>query len=250
MADVETILRIALSQLGKPYRFGAPAQSTDPNPDSFDCSSFIRWCCDRAQVAPRMPPLTYYQHIHCATHGTMTDVETAIGTRGALLFIHRDRAGNPLAPSNPVNAAAFGSAHVAFSLGDGRTVEAANQVLDVCIRSSHSLRFTHAAVIPGIGSPSGPVAPGGDFPEPRNDKPYLVRGAAGPAVVEMQQLLIAIGVSSELAAAGATGNFFDRTERALRAFQQMVRGQSGDARMVVDGECGPVTWGWLFQLGG
>jgi cell wall-associated NlpC family hydrolase len=250
VADVETILRIALSQLGKPYRFGAVAQSTDPNPAAFDCSSFVRWCCDRAQVAPPMPPLTYYQHIHCVTHGTMIGVDSAIATRGALLFIHRDRAGNPVTPAEPLNPAAFSIAHVAFSLGDGRTVEAANQVLDVCVRSAPALRFTHAAVIPGIGAPSGPVAPGGNFPDPMEDKPYLVRGATGPAVVEMQQLLIALGVSSELTAAGATGNFFDRTERALRTFQQMVRSQSGDARMVVDGECGPVTWAWLHQLAG
>lgn len=250
MADANTIIQQALSQLGKPYIFGAVPQSSDPNPPAFDCSSFVKWCCDRARVAPTMPWLTYYQHIHCITYGTMVDVETAIGTRGALLIIHRDKAGNPIVPAEPINPAAYGSAHIAFSLGDGRTVEAANQVLDVCIRSARNRTWTAAALVPGLGAPSGPVAPGGEFPAPRNDKPYLVRGAQGPAVAEMQQLLINVGVSSELAAVGATGKFFDKTDRAVRAFQQMVRNQSGDARMVVDGECGPVTWGWLFRLGG
>lgn len=250
MADVETILRLALSQAGKPYIFGALPQSTDPNPQAFDCASFVKWSCDRAQVAPRMPPLTYYQHIHCLTHGTMIDVESAIGTRGALLILHRDKAGNPIVPSEPIDPSIYGVAHIAFSLGDGRTIEAANHVLGVCVRTARNRGFTAAATVPGVGAPSGPVAPGGDFPDPRTDKPSLSRGAAGPEVVEMQQLLIQLGVSGELAAAGATGNFFDKTDRAVRAFQQLVRGQSGDARMAVDGVCGPVTWAWLFQLAG
>ena len=250
MADVESILRLALSQIGKPYIFGAQPQSTDPNPAAFDCASFVKWCCDRAQVAPTMPPLTYFQQIHCITHGTMMDLESAIGTRGALLFLHRDKAGNPITPTEPIDPSRYGSAHVAFSLGDGRTIEAANHVLDVTIRSARNRGFTAAAEIPGIGAPSGPVAPGGDFPAPRTDKPSLSRGSTGADVVEMQQLLIQLGVSAELSAAGATGNFFDKTDRAVRTFQQMVRNQSGDARMAVDGQCGPVTWAWLFQLTG
>lgn len=250
MADVETVLRIALSQVGKPYIFGAQPQSTDPNPQAFDCGSFVKWCCDRAGVVPRMPPLTYYQHLHCIQHGTMIDVAQGIATRGALLITHRDRNMNPLVPTEPVNPSLFRVAHIAFSLGDGRTVEAANSVLDTCVRTAYNRPFTAAAIIPGIGSPSGPVTPGGGFPAPRTDKPYLTRGATGAAVAEMQRLLIRLGVSSELAAAGATGNFFDRTERAVRTFQALVRQQSGDTRMVVDGECGPVTWAWLYQMAG
>ncbi len=250
MADVETLLRIAQSQVGKPYIFGAQPQSTDANPAAFDCASFVKWCCDRAGVVPRMPPLTYYQHIHCIQHGTIVGVDQAITTRGALLITHRDRNLQPLVPTEPVNAGLFRVAHIAISLGDGRTVEAANSVLDTCIRTAYNRGFTAAAIIPGIGSPSGPVSPGSDFPAPRTDKPYLVKGATGAAVVEMQQLLIRIGVSSELAAAGATGNFFDKTDRALRTFQALVRQQSGDARMVVDGECGPVTWAWLYRMAG
>lgn len=250
MADVNTIIQLALAQVGKPYLFGAQPQSTDPNPSAFDCSSLVRWCCDRAGVAPSMPPLTYYQQIHCGLHGTLIGVEAAIGTRGALLINHRDRAGNPHTPSEPIDPAFYSVAHIAISLGDGRTVEAANQVLDVCVRTAYNRGWTAAATIPGIGSPSGAVSPGSDFPAPRTDMPYLQFGDEGPAVVQMQQKLIALGVSAELAAAGATGRFRDKTNRAVRAFQQLVRNQSGDARMVVDGECGPVTWGWLFRLAG
>ena len=52
MADVNTLIQLALAQVGKPYIFGAQPQSTDPNPPAFDCSSLVRWCCDRAGVAP------------------------------------------------------------------------------------------------------------------------------------------------------------------------------------------------------
>jgi hypothetical protein len=74
----------------------------------------------------------------------------------------------------------------------------------------------------------------------------LKRGAQGRAVVEMQQLLIKLGIGG-LAQFGATGNFLDVTLEAVRLFQDQVRTQR-DASMVVDGEWGPITWGWLIYL--
>src|SRR5262249_22647928 len=85
-------------------------------------------------------------------------------------------------------------------------------------------------------------------PTPRPDKPYLTRGATGSAVVEMQQLLIKLGIG-RLAQYGATGNFLDVTLEAVKLFQDQVR-QQRDPSMVVDGECGPITWGWLIYLAG
>jgi hypothetical protein len=32
--------------------------------------------------------------------------------------------------------------------------------------------------------------------------------------------------------------------------QGYVRTTYGDARMVVDAECGPITWAWLYRLNG
>jgi peptidoglycan hydrolase-like protein with peptidoglycan-binding domain len=75
-----------------------------------------------------------------------------------------------------------------------------------------------------------------------------VQGAQGPEVAEMQQLLIKLGVG-RLAQFGATGNFLDVTAEAVGLFQDQVR-QQRDATMVVDRECGPVTWGWLYFLAG
>jgi hypothetical protein len=64
----------------------------------------------------------------------------------------------------------------------------------------------------------------------------------------MQQLLIKLGIG-RLAQFGATGNFLDVTAEAVGLFQDQVR-QQRDPMMVVDRECGPVTWGWLIQLAG
>ena len=141
-------------------------------------------------------------------------------------------------------------AHIAFSLGDGRTVEAANQVLDACVRTAYNRGCTAAATIPGIGVAVGSRVARQRLPRsPHTTCPTCRTAPTVPRWSQMQQMLIALGVSGELAAAGATGRFRDKTERAVRAFQQLVRSQSGDARMVVDGECGPVTWAWLVPPG-
>jgi NlpC/P60 family len=256
MADIDAIVDLALTQQGKQYRFGAQPAASDPNPWAFDCSSFVRWCCDRNGVSPPMEPVTYYQHIACINAGTIISLDEGLATRGALLFIHRDLAGNPKTPTSPVNPSSFGRAHVAFSLGGGQTMEAMGTLYGVRIASTAGRGWTAAARVPGAdyaggdSPPPPPPPPDPSMPEPRTDKPYLRRGAQGSAVVEMQRRLITTGLAPRLAAVGATGRFLDITNQAVRAFQSYVRGQYGDTRMVVDGECGPITWAWLLRLTG
>jgi hypothetical protein len=181
----------------------------------------------------------------------MVTIDQAIATRGALLFKHRDAAGNPVDPGPTCPP----KAHVAISLGDGHTIEAMGTQYGVLVASALNRDWTAGARIPGCtyGSAPGPTpaAPtptpaSTGTPAPRTDKPYLVRGAQGPAVAEMQQLLIKLGIG-RLAQFGPTGNFLDVTVEAVRLFQDQVR-QQRDPSMVVDGECGPVTWGWLLFL--
>src|SRR5262249_8808780 len=81
-------------------------------------------------------------------------------------------------PHEPSPGEAFGpNAHVAISLGDGRTVEAIGTkwgVREVDVASFHSggsAFFTRAAVIPGLSDPSSttsplPPLPGADHPAP------------------------------------------------------------------------------------
>ncbi len=248
MTDVETVVGLALAQQGDRYVGNAEASPADPNPSEFDCSELVEWACARAGVTPTMPDGSWIQQRWCKSQGQIVSVDQAIATRGALLFNHRDDAGNPVdpGPTCPPHA------HVAISLGDGRTIEAMGTKFGVLVASARNRSWTAGALIPGCTygaapTPSPTPSPAGG-PSPRVDKPYLVQGAQGPAVAEMQQLLIKLGVG-RLAQFGATGNFLDVTAEAVGLFQDQVR-QQRDATMVVDRECGPVTWGWLFFLAG
>ncbi len=249
MVDVEAVVQLALAQQGDRYVYGAEANPSDSNPSAFDCSELVEWACRRAGVQPTMPDGSWIQQRWCVNNGTMLSIEQAIGTRGALLFKHRDAAGNPVDPG----AECPPKAHVAISLGDGHTIEAMGTKYGVLMASALNRDWTAGALIPGCSYGSSPQPgpqPGPQprtGPVPRHDKPYLTRGATGPAVVEMQQLLINLGIG-RLAQYGATGNFLDVTLEAVKLFQDQVR-QQRDASMVVDGECGPITWGWLIYLG-
>jgi hypothetical protein len=249
VTNVETVVSLALAQQGDRYVSNAQNDPANPDPSEWDCSELVRWSCARAGVTPTMPDGSWIQQRFCASQGQLISVDQAIGTRGALLFNHRDDAGTPVdpGPTCPPHA------HVAISLGDGNTIEAMGTKYGVLVASARNRSWTAGGLIPGCtygGAPAPnppPPAPTGR-PSPRVDKPYLVQGATGPAVAEMQQLLIKLGVG-RLAQYGATGNFFQVTFEAVGLFQEQVRSQR-DATMVVDHECGPVTWGWLYFLAG
>jgi hypothetical protein len=252
MIDVETVVGLAVAQQGDRYVSNAEASPSDPNPSEFDCSELVEWACARAGVTPTMPDGSWIQQRFCAGQGQIIGVDQAIATRGALLFNHRDDAGNPVDPGPKCPP----HAHVAISLGDGTTIEAMGTNYGVLVASARNRSWTAGALIPGCqyGSAPAPTPPAptppapSAKPSPRTDKPYLVQGAQGPAVVEMQQLLIKLGVG-RLAQFGATGNFLEVTTEAVGLFQDQVR-QGRDPTMVVDHECGPVTWGWLYLLAG
>jgi hypothetical protein len=252
MVNVETVVGLALAQQGDRYVGNAEADPANPNPSEWDCSELVQWACDRAGVTPAMPDGSWIQQRWCSSQGQIIGVDQAIATRGALLFNHRDANGNPVDPG----PACPPHAHVAVSLGDGTTIEAMGTKYGVLVASARNRSWTAGALIPGCTYGAAPApapapppspAPAGR-PTPRTDKPYLVQGAQGPAVAEMQQLLIKLGIG-RLAQFGATGNFLDVTAEAVGLFQDQVR-QQRDATMVVDRECGPVTWGWLYFLAG
>src|SRR5437763_5692983 len=96
MVDAETVVQLALAQQGDRYVANAQNDVNDPNPSSFDCSELVRWACGRAGVQPTMPDGSWIQQRWCRSNGTILSVEQAIGTRGALLFKHRDANGNPV----------------------------------------------------------------------------------------------------------------------------------------------------------
>jgi cell wall-associated NlpC family hydrolase len=131
---IEDVLLIALTQRGKPYIFGAEAKASDPNPKAFDCSELVEWSCGRAGVTPTMPDGAYNQWKHCDA----MPVTQGMRTRGALLFVGDGKGSG----RNAIT-------HVAWSLGDGTTVEARGRAWGVGCWPSVN-RFDFAGLVPGI----------------------------------------------------------------------------------------------------
>ncbi|MEV6596425.1 NlpC/P60 family protein [Actinoplanes sp. NPDC051346] len=138
-AALETFLRVAKAQIGDPYVFGAEVRLKDTDPDVFDCSEFTQWAAHQAGV--KIPDGATAQYLELKQRGLLIPVDKAKETPGALLFSF-DREPRPGDGRTP-------GAHVAISLGDGRTVEAANPT-DGVLESTAGRRFEYAAVLPGI----------------------------------------------------------------------------------------------------
>lgn len=115
----------ALQQAGDRYNHDE-VRISDPNPDSFDCSELIEWAAGRAGVY--MPDYSLNQINYIAKKGGETSVATAIRTRGAVLW-------------HP--------GHVAISLGNGKTIEAANSRVGV-VSYNAAGRFKRGGRIPGM----------------------------------------------------------------------------------------------------
>jgi cell wall-associated NlpC family hydrolase len=116
----------ALRQIGDRYVYGAEANLNSSNPTAWDCSELVQWAAHRTGVY--IPDGSANQLAYCRSKGTIIGVATAMRTRGALLF-------------HP--------GHVAISLGNGRTVEAANSRSGV-VSYGASGRFSSAAKVPGM----------------------------------------------------------------------------------------------------
>lgn len=170
MTPVEEVLERALSSDGDRYVFGAEVSLDDDNPSAFDCSELVQWSCAQAGVEPTMPDGSWLQARHCNNHGLLIPVAEGIDTRGALLFKF---SGDPFTGGRP------SSAHVAFSLGDGTTIEARSSTYGVGIFDANGRGWTHAGLIPGVDH------------DPTDDITYTYRGVEnvlqrsyGPAVVD------------------------------------------------------------------
>ena len=131
----------ALSQAGKVYRFGAEASANNDNPTAFDCSELVQWSAARQGI--QMPEGSWQQYLQLKQQGNLMSVDEALRTPGALLFSfsHEPTPGGGR-PS---------SAHVAISLGDGRTIEARGRSYGVGVFDAGN-RFTYAGRIPGLTS--------------------------------------------------------------------------------------------------
>lgn len=113
---------IALAQAGDNYIYAAEASVSDADPNAFDCSELVQWAAGRVGV-----PFVDGSSAQIAAAKPIT-VAQAISTRGALLW-------------HP--------GHIAISLGNGRTIEAANSRVGV-VSYSAAGRFQRGGLIPGM----------------------------------------------------------------------------------------------------
>lgn len=144
MVTADDLVIEALTQVGKPYVFGAEASPADPAPKAFDCSELVEWACRRLGVL--FPDGSGPQIAWCERAGTTIPRAEAVRTRGALLF----RRPSPNAPG-----------HVALSLGDGRTIEAMDTARGVRLGDARRPGFELGARVPGVSysPPRGDVTP-------------------------------------------------------------------------------------------
>ena len=141
----------ALAQEGDKYVFGIRAKLSDPDPDKFDCSELTKWAAHQAGV--EIPDGAMYQYLDLKQKDALISVDKAMHTKGALLFYFSDEptpgGGRP------------SKAHVAISLGDGRTIEARGTKYGVGEFTAHN-RFNYAGVIPGLDGSAVPPADAAD----------------------------------------------------------------------------------------
>jgi cell wall-associated NlpC family hydrolase len=144
---LDRFVDVALKQSGDDYVFGASVKLSDPDPERFDCSELTRWAAHQAGV--KIPDGAMYQYLDLKQRGALMPVEQALHTKGALLFyFSREPVPGGGRPS---------TAHVAISLGDGRTIEARGSRYGVGEFSAKN-RFNYAGMIPGLDA-SGPPPP-------------------------------------------------------------------------------------------
>ena len=244
-ANVEDVLSWALAQKGKRYVFGVEVRTNEADPPAFDCSELVEWACARATVSPPMPDGTWIQHSHCVRHGTMIPIDEGIDTRGALLFNHRDGAGNPTSDMSVRPT----TAHVALSLGDGTTIEAMGTDWGTRVGNANNRGWTHAALVPGLDYQPRVQEhrrTTARVPPAANGAPWMKLNSSGADVRELQERLVRFG-ADRLPRHSGNGHFSELTDIAVRLFQEHVRA-SFDPTMDVDGQCGPITWGWVAKL--
>jgi cell wall-associated NlpC family hydrolase len=135
--ELRELIAAAGSQVGKPYVFGAEAALDDADPAAFDCSELTQWAAHQAGLY--LPDGAAGQYRYCRESGTTMSVDEALRTPGALLFTFDGEPG--ATGGEPARA------HVAISLGDGRTVEAKGRDHGVVVTDAAD-RFNFAARVP------------------------------------------------------------------------------------------------------
>jgi len=81
------IVRLAQGQIGKPYRLGAEADPSDPDPAEFDCSELVEWAVRRSELS--IPDGARNQYRAC------TPIDPSEAVAGDLVFLADLPGGGP-----------------------------------------------------------------------------------------------------------------------------------------------------------
>jgi hypothetical protein len=155
--SAEEMVKFALKQRGDLYGTanGAGRTVSDPDPENFDCSGLVYWA---AKQAGYNPPSTFGNSYWASSAGiislcrqfnTMIPIEEGINTFGAILI-------RELNDESRARGVTVG--HVAISLGNGQTIEAAGGQWGVNVFGARKFGssggadryWTHAAKLPGM----------------------------------------------------------------------------------------------------
>ena len=133
---VQQMIENAIAQVGDTYLFGVEVSPTDPDPDAWDSAELTRWSA--WQVGSVIPGSSVEQYLDAKDKGLLIPVDQGLNTPGALLFHFSSE---PAAGGGRPD-----EAHVAFSLGAGRTVEALDESTGVTTGDA-GVRFEYAALV-------------------------------------------------------------------------------------------------------
>jgi cell wall-associated NlpC family hydrolase len=132
-------VELALQQNGDRYVMGHEVGLDDADPDTFDCSELVQWAAHHVGV--EITDGSWLQYLDLKQKDALMPVDEALRTPGALLFSFSEEpqfgGGRP------------SQAHVAISLGDGRTIEARGSKYGVGIFEAGD-RFEYGGMIPGL----------------------------------------------------------------------------------------------------
>ena len=220
----DDILALAAKHVGEKYVFGARAPMSEAGwKGPWDCAEFVSWCVYQTAgvlfgTQPRHDPIhadafTGYWAQQARQADATIPLADALVTTGAILLRY------------PMTGAI---GHIAFSDGQGGTIEAHSTKKGVIKGKAGGRRWDVGVLIPGIryfqsGETISPEPPGRVF---RLTQP-LTKSAA---VAQIQTRLGELGFAS----GPADGIYGPQTAHAVSHFQ-------GAKGLVVDGESGPAT---------
>lgn len=219
------VLATARPHIGEKYVFGARAQLDNPDyKGPWDCAEFATWCVKQTygilfgttDYGTGPDPFSGAWFKDAASHETLISLEDAARTPGAVL-LRKPGEGR--------------IGHVAFSVGNGDTIEAHSTRTGVIQGKVYKPgRVWHGGcLIPGVS-----YEPNDAVPEPEPEPLKVIERThpfrRGAYIEKLQKALEAAGVST----GGVDGIYGFNTEKAVINFQIMEG-------LHADGRVGPVT---------